>query len=233
MTGKIYGIGVGIGDPGDLTLNAVRLIKESDILILPKKDLRKCRAYQIVKQEIPKIENKDRLALEFEMTKDASVRAQNHRRIYEAVKELILEGKTVTFLTIGDPALYSTYSYIAKLAQQDGVETVAISGVSSITACADRLGITLCDGSEQLHVIPDTDDIDTALDLPGTKVFMKCGRDLPPIKAALKGRDVSVYAVSDCGMPNERLFRCADELPDDGSYMLTMIVKENGNDLIS
>ena len=226
MTGKIYGIGIGIGDPEDLTLKAVRMIKESDILILPRKDLAKCRAYQIAKQVIPEIEDIDTLPLEFEMTSDDKVRAENHLKIYETAKDLVLKGKTVSFLTIGDPALYSTYSYIAMLAQKDGIKTQAISGVSSITACANRLGITLCDGSEQLHVIPETGDIEKALELPGTKVVMKCGRDLPAIKRVLKDRAVSVYAVSDCGMPNERCFRGLDELPDDGNYMMTIIVRK-------
>ncbi len=228
MTGKIYGIGIGIGDPEDLTLKAARLIRGSDVLILPAKDLGKCRAYQIVRQSIPEVEDKEILALEFEMSKDKKVREENHKKLYAAVKELIQNGKTATFLTIGDPALYSTYSYIAELAQADGIETYAVSGISSITACANRLGLTLCDGDEQLHVIPDTEDIEAALDLPGTKVFMKCGRDIAHIKEVLKNRSVSVSAVSDCGMPTEKLYRSIEELPDAGNYMLTIVVKQGG-----
>ena len=45
MRGRIYGIGVGTGDPEDITLKAIRLIKESDVLACPRKDLAKCRAY--------------------------------------------------------------------------------------------------------------------------------------------------------------------------------------------
>ena len=52
MSGEIYGIGVGTGDPEELTLKAVRLIKESDVLILPRKDKAKCRAYQIKTQAV-------------------------------------------------------------------------------------------------------------------------------------------------------------------------------------
>ena len=49
MRGRIYGIGVGTGDPEDITLKAIRLIKESDVPACPGKDLVKCRAYQITK----------------------------------------------------------------------------------------------------------------------------------------------------------------------------------------
>lgn len=224
--GMIYGIGVGIGDPEDITLKAVRCIEESDILILPSNDLEKCRAYQIAKKAVPEIKDIETLALEFEMVKDESVRAKNHQIIYETAKKLVLENKTVSFLTIGDPALYSTYSYIAELAQKDGIRTQAVSGVSSITACANRLGITLCDAGTQLHIIPDTEDIEGMLELPGTKVLMKCGRSISVIKEKLKGKRVSVYAVENCGMPEEKCYRSLDEIPDSGSYMLTIIVKE-------
>ncbi|MCR5687248.1 MAG: precorrin-2 C(20)-methyltransferase [Lachnospiraceae bacterium] len=225
--GRILGIGVGIGDPEDITLKAARLIKSSDILICPKKDLGRCRAYQIAKQVIPEVGDIETLSLEFEMVKDEKERDRNHREIYRTVKELVNNGKTVTFLTIGDPSVYSTYSYIAELAREDGIETLAVSGISSITAVANSLGITLCEKDVQLHVIPDTDDIESALFHQGTKVIMKCGRDMRRIKEILRKRSgISVYAVSDCGMPQERCYRGIDELPEEGSYMLTVIVKE-------
>ena len=189
MKGKIYGIGVGIGDPEDITLKAIKRIRESDVLICPQKDLERCRAYQIAKQVVPEMEHMDTLPFEFAMTKDEAERARNHRRIYETVKEMVLKGKTVSFLTIGDPALYSTYSYIAALAKEDGIEACAVSGVSSLSACANRLGVTLCDGEEQLHVIPRIEDIEEALALPGTKVIMKCGRDMPRVKELLRRQE--------------------------------------------
>lgn len=226
QNGMIFGVGIGIGDPEDVTLKAINVIKRSDVLILPKKDKSKCRSYMIVKEVMPEIDEKETLALEFEMTKDDAVSDRNHKEIYETAKDLVLKGKNVTFLTIGDPALYSTYSYIAKLAKQDGINTQSISGISSITACANRLGITLCEKDEQLHVIPDTSDIEVALKYHGTKVFMKCGRNITRLREALKDKPVSVYAVSDCGMPGEKLYRGVEQLPDDDNYMLTVIVKE-------
>ena len=227
MNGIIYGIGVGIGDPEDITLKAIRLIEESDVLILPKKDPDKCRAYQIAKQNVANIESIETVALEFEMTKDRTISRENHEKIYETVKELVLSGKKVAFLTIGDPALYSTYSYIADLAGRDGIETCAVSAVSSVTACADSLGVTLCEGDEQLHIIPGTKDIESALELDGTKVFMKCGKNMSLIKEALKRKEknISVYAVSDYGTAQETHYHGTDDLPDDGNYMMTVIVK--------
>ena len=226
MRGRIYGIGVGTGDPEDITLKAIRLIKESDVLACPRKDLAKCRAYQIAKQAIPEIGSIETLAFEFEMTRDVYECKRNHKKIYDTVKELVFAGKTVAFLTIGDPALYSTFSYIAELARRDGIETYSVSGISSISACANSLGIPLCEGEEQLHVIPNTEKLEEFLGLPGTKVIMKCGWDMSRVKEKLKKeRNISVYAVSECGTADERCYRGIEELPNDGNYMLTFLVK--------
>ena len=225
--GMIYGIGVGIGDPEDITLKAVKCIKESDVLILPSDDPAKCRAYQIAKKAVPEMKDIDTLSFDFKMVKDESVRVKNHQIIYEKVKKLVLdEKKKVSFLTIGDPAIYSTYSYIANLAQKDGIKTQAVSGVSSINACANRLGVTLCEAGTQFHVIPDAKNIESMLELPGTKVLMKCGRNISVIKDKLNEKRVSVWAVENCGMPEEKCYRSLDEIPDSGNYMLTVIVKE-------
>lgn len=228
MNGILYGIGVGTGDPEDITLKAVRLIKESDVLVFPRKDLNKCRAYQIVLQAVPEIEQKEIIATEFDMAKNAEGRIAGRQKAYMRIKEYIEAGQNVAFLTIGDPSLYSTYSYIAGLAASDGITTYSVSGTPSITACANALGISLCEGNEQLHIISDTDDIVTALDLPGTRVIMKCGMNLPQVKSILGKRDrlLSVYAVSDCGTEREKCYRGIDELPDKGNYMLTIIVKD-------
>ena len=229
MKGALYGIGVGIGDPEDMTLKAVRLIRESDVLILPHEDKSKCRAYQIARRMVPDIDGIETITLECEMVKDMNVRRENHRKIYEIVKNETEKGKKVAILTIGDPALYSTYSYVAELARKDGIESYAISAVSSVTACANRLGITLCDDKERMFVIPDVKELAEVLDLPGTKVIMKCGKAVKMIKDILKHRPVSVYAVADCGTDTEKLYRSLEELPEDENYMLTVIVKDNSD----
>lgn len=224
--GKIYGIGVGVGDPEDMTLRAARIIGESDVLVCPGKDLGKCRAYQIARQAVPGIERIPTIPLDFQMTRNQDVRNRNHQRAYEAVRELVLQGKTVSFLTIGDPSLYSTFSYVFDLAREDGVEVGVVSGISSLTACANRLGMTLCEGDEQLHVISCVEDLEGSLDLPGTKVLMKCGLRLPFVKEVLRRKaGISVCAVSRCGTAEERCYRSLDQIPDDAGYMLTIIVK--------
>ena len=73
MSGILYGVGVGPGDPELLTIKALRILKESDIIALPAQEKEHCHAYQIVKQSYPEMEEKELLPLSFPMTKDAAL----------------------------------------------------------------------------------------------------------------------------------------------------------------
>ena len=59
MQGKIYGIGVGPGDPELMTLKALRLIREADAIAIPGKEKETCTAYQIALGAVPEIEEKE------------------------------------------------------------------------------------------------------------------------------------------------------------------------------
>jgi len=234
MSGTLYGIGVGIGDPDMMTMKAVKCIRSSDYICLPRENKDECRAYLIARAAVPEIEEKEIIGFDFEMIRDAEVLRKKHHEIYETVKPYLENGKVVSFLTIGDPTVYSTFSYIAEQAKKDGANIRIINGITSFCAFAARLGIALCEGGEELHVVSEKESLDDALMLPGTKVIMKCNRDMCRIRELLKsyaeeclknGKKVEIYAVENCGMENEKLFFGLEELPDDVAYMTTIIIK--------
>ena len=69
MKGKFYGVGVGVGDEEELTLKAVRILKEADILVLPEaKKSEGSTAFEIVKNYLR--EDAEKLFLEFPMLED-------------------------------------------------------------------------------------------------------------------------------------------------------------------
>ena len=65
-------------------------------------------------------------------------------------------GQNVVFLTLGDPTIYSTFSYLSRIAANDGYNTEMVSGVPSFCAAAARLNLPLAEGSEPLHIFPVT-----------------------------------------------------------------------------
>ena len=89
MSGILYGIGVGPGDPELMTIKAARLMKEADVICLPRESKEDCRAYLIAKQAVPEREDKECLCYEFEMIRDAEKLAKLHQAFYERIKDKI------------------------------------------------------------------------------------------------------------------------------------------------
>ena len=73
MTAKLYGIGVGPGDPELMTLKAVRLIEECDYVAVPKSGDGEGVAKQIARQAVKNFDQKQLLEVSMPMTGDATV----------------------------------------------------------------------------------------------------------------------------------------------------------------
>ena len=123
MAGKLYGIGVGPGDPELLTVKALKCIRACDALAVPGTQKEETAAYKIVIQAAPEIADKECLELEMPMTKDKEKLSLSHREAFGRIQEALEQGKQVGFLTLGDPCIYSTYIYMHKLAKEAGYET--------------------------------------------------------------------------------------------------------------
>ena len=227
--GILYGVGVGPGDAELVTLKALRVMRACDLLILPEADRENCRAWQIARAACPELTDKAVLGFSFPMTRDRARRDAALAEIWRELAALLDAGKVLAFLTIGDPGVYSTFSYMSERAQRDGYRTAVVPGVPSFAACAASLSLPLVLDREALHLIPGSEDLESALALPGTKVFMKLGTCMPALKEALLAAEeagrFTVTAVSDCG-PQELCFRGAEALPEDAPYMTTVIVKD-------
>lgn len=231
MEGILYGIGVGPGDPDCLTLGAVRKIEECDLLLLPQeKD--KCYAYQIVKQAVAVAEKEIRV-LSFPMTKEQTVLEQAMEENAKVVFDLLKQGKRLAFLTIGDPAVYATYIYLQRRVRKLGGKAQMISGVPSFCAVAAKLGISLGEQEDEIHVIPASYELCHTMQYQGTRIYMKAGRKLEELCNMLareqkerekQGEQLQVYAVSDCGLASEKIMYGLEELKDSG-YLTVVIVK--------
>lgn len=154
MTGKLYGVGVGPGDPELLTLKALRIIKEADVVAVPGEIPEQSIAYRIVYGAWEGIREKELLAVPMPMTKDKKQLKENHEKGAQLLGRLLEQGKKVAFLTLGDPTVYSTYLYVHRILTDRGYDTQIISGIPSFCAVSARLNTGLVETSQQLHVLP-------------------------------------------------------------------------------
>ena len=228
MKGKLYGVGVGPGDPELLTLKALRLIRENPVIAVPGEDIRASVAYQIVKGAYEALDEKTLLPVAMPMTKDPAVLEANHEKAAGDVEAYLRQGKNVVFLTLGDPTVYSTYLYVHKRILARGYEAEIVSGITSFCAVAARLNMGLVERDEPLHVIPATyqaDGMEQVLKLPGTKVLMKTGRKMAQVRESIQKSGQQAVMIENCGMPGERIFEGAENIPEKSGYYSLIIVK--------
>lgn len=228
MSGKLYGIGVGPGDPELITLKALRLTKEADVIALPGEIPQETVAYKIMKGAYPEIDEKRLIPVVFPMTKDKEQLERCHALGTEVIKKELDAGNNVVFLTLGDPTVYSTYIYVHKRIQELGYETEIVCGITSFCAVSARFNSGLVEKAEPLHVIPASYQIEEALKLPGTKVLMKAGKKMKAVKEQIRALGEDGMMIENCGMPDEKIYRTVDEIPDDAGYYSLIIVKDKG-----
>lgn len=224
--GKLYGVGVGPGDKELITVKALRIIKEADIIAVPQTKGGERTAFNIIEDYV-----KDKTIIDFfmPMNRNFDELNKNYEKISDKIEEELKQGKNIAFITLGDPTIYSTYMQINNIILNRGYETELISGVVSFCAAAAKLNISLCERDEPLIIVPAAyKEIDKLLDLKGSKVFMKAGKSIIEIKDMLKKENMAEnsFAVECCGMENERIYRNLDELEEKASYFSVIIVKD-------
>lgn len=224
MSGILYGIGVGPGDPDLMTVKAIKASLSCDIIAVPHKQLEKCFALKIAIGAVPELEDKPLLAVDMPMTKDPEVLEKAYAAGAALLEAQLDAGKNVAFLTIGDPTVYSTYMYLHERIVADGYAAKIIPGVTSFCAAAAALGTALCKSSEELHIIPGTYRPTEALDYPGVKVLMK--NNLPETTAALKARSQAASMVENCSLPTQKIYKSVEEFPAQAGYFTLLIVKD-------
>ena len=238
MTGTLYVIGVGPGDPELLTLKAARLLREASCICVPKgREEGSSFALSIVKGAV-NIDGKEIIEAHFPMRKTndllhgAELDAKWNEAA-EAVLKRLRQGTDVAFITLGDPTIYSTFFYLHDrlLGVDPALMIEIIPGVSSINAAASRAGISLGLANEKIAVIPATyiKDLQGVLRDFDTLVLMKVHKVFDDIRESLEEADLvenAVYVVR-AGMQDERVFKNIREVTGkDLDYFSMMIVKK-------
>lgn len=230
MSGKLFGVGVGPGDPELMTLKAVRIIESAQVIVLPESGGSRMLAREIVENAGISLSDKEVLLLDMPMTRDALKLEESHTKAAEKLVSYLEKGISVAFLTIGDPSVYSTYIYVHKKVQNLGYETELIPGVPSFCAVAAALNISLCEKDEALHIIPASYKGNDYLSYTGNKVLMKSGKQIEVVKEQLKtcGLYGKAQMVECCGLENEKIHKSLDDVAEDASYFSIIVVKEKG-----
>ena len=134
MSAVVYGVGVGPGDPEMMTLKAVRLIKENEIIAVPGKEPKESVAYKIAVAAVPELAEKTLVPVYMPMVKDRALIDEEHRTGAKMLEKYLDEGKNVVYLTLGDSCVYCTFSYLQHYMEADGYRVELVNGIPSFSA---------------------------------------------------------------------------------------------------
>jgi precorrin-2/cobalt-factor-2 C20-methyltransferase len=146
MSGRLVGVGVGPGDPELLTVKGLRVLREADEVFVPVADTGEVgRAEATVREYVDEGRIKRLL---FALSDDTEARARNWTNAAQGVSEHLRSGKTCAFATIGDPNVYSTFTYLARAVREvePDVQVETVPGITALQDLASRSGTVLLEG---------------------------------------------------------------------------------------
>ena len=228
MSGKLYGLGVGPGDPDLMTLKAVKVLKTVPVIayIVAKTDdpSKKSLARTIAAPFI----GPDRTEIEIPivMLEDAKPGAKIYDQYADIIAGHLDAGRDVAMLCEGDPMLFGSFMYMLERLQT-GYDIETVPGVSSLGAAAATAGLALVSRQQCLAVIPATlepEELEWRLTTGDAVAIFKIGRHLEKIRRILEhnNRADGAIFVERASLPDGRVLPLADVA--DGSHYFAMIL---------
>lgn len=233
--GSLYGVGVGPGDPELLTLKAVRILGQVDVVFAAassKNDFSHSLdiAKPHLKKDVPVV------TLPFPMTADAALLDAAWKDNARTVADALCVGKNAAFLTLGDPLLYSTFGYLARTLKalypqaNDPRIIQATPGVTSFQAAAATAVMPLAEGHESLWVLPGVaggEALRQAMEAAENVAVLKAYKNYASLREAVReaGRGGGAAVFSRLGQEDEIWSADLHSVGDSPNYLTLMLIK--------
>ncbi len=242
MTGKLYGVGVGPGNPAQMTLQAREILQKVDVICpATSRPDKRSLALKIAARAADLNAEIDKLI--FPMTDDETKMRKAWQQAGDRVRKHLNNKRDVAFITLGDPLLYSTYIYLLEelqgQKQKFAIET--IPGVSAITGCSSCINLPLARGEEKVAVVPVpgeqeknnlAGEISEILQIFDTLVLLKVSRNFSRIKTILDqlGLKQKAVLISRYGQKQEEVITDIDELESEEiDYLASLVINKNSS----
>ncbi|MGI0000042.1 MAG: precorrin-2 C(20)-methyltransferase, partial [Nitrososphaeraceae archaeon] len=209
----LHCVGCGPGDPDLLTLKAINIIKNADVIYTPTaRENKPSVALSIVEKFLAK--KTEIRQLVFPMVKDYEKLREHWKTNAKEIADAVRNGKKAVYLTVGDPSLYSTWIYIHKEMCKNyrDIEIEIVPGITSIFSFSAEIKTPIGEGEEIIGIIPacyNLDRLKIAAECCDTLVFLKDGRYFNNVIDILMKssfpEDSDVYIAEDVSTDNETL----------------------------
>ncbi|RDI50933.1 precorrin-2 C(20)-methyltransferase [Nocardia mexicana] len=232
--GKLWGIGLGPGDPELVTVKAARLIGAADVIAFHSARHGRSISRGIAAPYMRPGQREEHLV--YPVTTETTEHPGGYQgaidEFYERAAATLAEhleaGRTVALLAAGDPLFYSSYMHMHRRLA-DRFEAEIVPGITSVSAAAAALGTPLVEGEQVLTVLPGTmpaDQLARRLADTDAAAVMKLGRTYPDVRRALSdsGRLDDAYYVERASTGRQRVLRAADVDDNEVPYFAITVV---------
>lgn len=230
MTGTLYGLGVGPGDPELITLKALRILQAVPVMAYPAPDEGDSLARAIAAEHLPG--GQTEIIIRTPMSLNRFPALEVYDRAAAEIGAHLDAGRDVALLCEGDPFFYGSFMYLyARIAGRYPVEVVP--GVSSLTACAAVTGAPLSARNDILTVLPailDPDVLRARLDDCDAAAILKVGRHFAKVREVLRALNLlgRAHYVERATMQEQRILPLDQVDPDEVPYFSMVLVHRRG-----
>ncbi len=226
--GKLYGVGIGPGDPRYLTLRAADVLRSVDVIFTV---ISQNASSSVSRSVVESLEPRGEIHLQiFSMSRDKAVRAAQVQANADAIITELKAGRDCAFATLGDAMTYSTFGYVLEIIRESipGVELEIVPGITSFATLTAKAGTVLVENGEQLRVIPSfKSEMAETLDFPkgSTTILLKTYRSRKALVERLRReKNVEILYGEHLAMEGQTLLTDLDAVADRPEEYLSLIM---------
>ena len=228
--GKFYGVGLGPGDPGLVTLRALEVLRAVQVIYAAASQQSSRSVSGRILDALPGV-TADRCELAFTMSNNFDERLARIDEHAARILDRLRSGDDAAFVTIGDPMTYSTCGYLLRILRRLEPELAfeIIPGVNSWSALAAASAEPLVEDNEILRIVPgylapDSAVLESVMKPEGTVVFLKTYRERDRYADLLRERGCRMVYGANIGLANEFFSKDPEEISSRPEEYLSMLL---------
>jgi precorrin-2/cobalt-factor-2 C20-methyltransferase len=227
---KIWGLGIGPGDPDLITLKALKILQAADVVAYPTLAGGESLVRSIAAPHMTGTQ--EEIVISTPMVVERHPAQDVYDKAAAEIGAAVEAGKTVAVLCEGDPFFYGSFMYLfARLSERYPVQVVP--GVTSLAACSAELALPLAARNDVVSVIPgplDEEALEQQLMATNVAAIIKVGRHLGKIKRVLKkiGAIENAHYIERATMKNQRIQPLSELDGESAPYFSMIIVRRSG-----